>query len=265
MATVVAGGADRSVSIGRVFSRGFGTIGSNPVLTLGISFLFGALPSLAATTLLQSLSNQSLGIPGLAVIAAGLASMVIGIVFFAITQGALVRATVAHSQGRVAGFADSTMAGLRMIVPLFAAAILSAIGMAFGFLLLFVPGIILYCMWSVCAPAVVEERLGPIQALARSRYLTRGARWKIFGLTLVLVVSYWLFLALVAVLGAAVYAGDPASEAVVGDLSPRLLAINAVVQTISSAVWGVVLASLYVELREWKDGPAADALADVFG
>src|SRR4051812_23978147 len=46
MASAAVEGGERSVSIGRVFSRAFGTIGANPATTFGIGLLFGALPSL---------------------------------------------------------------------------------------------------------------------------------------------------------------------------------------------------------------------------
>jgi hypothetical protein len=266
MATLAMGGSDRSVSIGRVFSRAFGTIGSNPIATLGISFLFGALPALGAATLLQSATAQELGVIGsLGVMLVGLGSIVVSIVLAAVTQGALVRATVAHSQGGTAGFAESAMAGLSMVVPLFIVALLSALGIGLGFALFLVPGVMLYCMWAVCAPALVEERLGPIEALRRSRYLTKGARWKVFGLVLVVLISYWLFLGLIGVFSTAVFGEAAIGEAGFLNRSAGQLAVSAIMQTLSSAVWSVVLASLYVELREWKDGPAADALAEIFG
>ncbi len=44
MATSISEAGDRMVSIGRIFSRAFGTMGSNPVTVFGISFLFGAVP-----------------------------------------------------------------------------------------------------------------------------------------------------------------------------------------------------------------------------
>lgn len=120
-------------------------------------------------------------------------------------------------------------------------------------------------MWTVAAPALVEERLGPVAALGRSRYLTGGARWKILGLTLVIVVSYWIASAVVTVASIAWYDGPVAMEMAWQDFSAGFFLVNAIVQTIISAFWGVTITSLYVELRNWKDGPAAEALADVFG
>lgn len=268
MASAAADQGDRSVSIGRIFSRAFGTIGSNPVATLGIAFLFGALPSLLLTYAAQAAGPDTFAILGVgASIAFGLFSILIAIVLAMITQGALVRATTAYSEGRKASLGESAMAGLRVALPLFLLGLVSAIAIALGFLLLLVPGIMLYVMWSVAAPSLVEERLGPIEALGRSSDLTRGARWKIFGLTLVVVVLYWMFSALVAMLSITFYGGldSFAASAAGGSLPIGYLLVNGIAGTLTSAVWGVIQTSLYVELRDWKDGPRTDALADIFG
>jgi hypothetical protein len=146
-------------------------------------------------------------------------------------------------------------------------AILSGLGILAGLILLIVPGVILYVMWSVAAPALVEERLGPVEALGRSRELTRGARWKVFGLLLVVTVISWIFSAIIGLVSVMWYGGpaDFASAAAGGGLPLAYYAINAVFQTLSLAIWGVIQTSLYVELRDWKDGPATAKLADIFG
>lgn len=263
MATAAAGD-ERSVSIGRVFSRGFGTLGSNPLVTFGIAFAFGALPSTLLSWAIENFRMESLDLFGtFGVIAIALVSALVTILLALITQGALVRATVAYSEGRKASFAESAMAGLSVAWPLFLLAILSGLGMLLGFILLIVPGIILYVMWSVSAPALVEERLGPVEALGRSNDLTDGARWKIFGLLLVLLVAYWLFSGLAALFGVMLAGG--VTEFSTGTMSLGYLAFSTVIQTITAAVWGAIQTSLYVELREWKDGPATDRLADIFG
>jgi len=48
------------------------------------------------------------------------------------------------------------------------------------------PGLIVFTMWFVATPACVVERLGPFRSMGRSRQLTKGHRWKIFG-TIVLI------------------------------------------------------------------------------
>jgi hypothetical protein len=266
MATAAMDRDDRGVSIGRIFSRAFGTIGSNPVATLGIAFLFGALPSLMIAYAIQSLGTEAFAALGTAaVIGISVLSALLAIVLAMITQGALVRATVAYSEGRKASFGESAMAGLSVALPLFLLGVGSAIGIGLGFLLLIVPGIILYVMWSVAAPALVEERLGPTEAFGRSNHLTSGVRWKIFGLLLVVLVFYWIFSSLVAMLSIMWYGGvaEFAENAVRG-MPIGYLVINGIAGTITSAAWGVIQTSLYVELRDWKDGPQTEALARIF-
>jgi len=264
-----AGGGEREVSIGRVFERAFGTLRANPLATLGIAFLCGALPGAVLGYFIaryQFSLMPRLGVWG--VVAFGLLSMLVAVVLYAITQGALVRATVAHSEGRESSFADSIAAGLSVVLPLIVASLLSAIGIGLGMVLLIVPGAMLYCIWAVVAPVVVEERTGPIAALSRSAVLTRGARWKVFGVVLLLLVAYWVFSGVVGgVLIALVGLRGMADAAAMtnGGFPVAFYAVNAVTQTIVSCVWGLVFASLYVELRNWKDGPRTETLAEVFG
>lgn len=269
MATAAsASSGDREVSIGRVFERAFGTLRANPLATLGIAFLCSALPGVLLNYFIMQLRFSALTEGGtLGLVAVGLLSVVIAMVLYAITQGALVRAVTARSEGRTATFAESITAGMGVILPLVGVSILSALGIGFGMILLLVPGIMLYCAWAVASPVVVEERTGPVAALSRSAALTRGARWKVFGVSLILVVAYWLF-SLVVGLVLNAFGGfgqfDPASAEIGASIPMSFYIVTAISQTIVACLWGLVLAALYVELRDWKDGPRAEALAEVF-
>lgn len=267
METMAPGGGERTVSIGRVFSRTFGTIASNPATTLGMGFLLGALPSLLAAYAIQNVRPDNFAVLGsFATIGIGLVSLLVTLLMGIVAQGVLVRVTVAFSEGRRAGLGESVMAALAVAAPLLLLGLLNAFGVALGLLFLIVPGVILYLMWSVAAPSLVEERLGPIQAFGRSRYLTRGARWKIFALMLVLLVAYWIVSGLVAAVTIASYGGiEEVAASAAGGPSAGQLAVNAIIATIYSAVTGVVPPSLYVELRDWKDGPQTEELAEIFG
>ena len=78
------------MSIGRVFNRAFATIGANPLTMFGISFLFGALPSVVLKALLQSpRATQTLPFSSTALLlTAGVALLTLAFNFLA--QGALV-------------------------------------------------------------------------------------------------------------------------------------------------------------------------------
>jgi hypothetical protein len=257
----------REVSIERIFGRAFGTVRANPAATLGIAFLFGALPVLVLNLLLLGMQPQlAVRIGPWGTAAAGLLILAFTMAVAAITHGALVEATVAYSDGRRSSFGEAATAGLVVFLPLAAASILSTVAITLAMLLLFVPGVILYCLWIATTPAVVAERLGPIEALRRSRYLTRGARWKVFGIVLILVVAYWLITAVFSVLSLSMFRGtmgfSPAGR--LGQFPIEYWVLSAVVQTVTTCLWGVVVTALYVELRDWKDGPRSDALAEVF-
>jgi Uncharacterised protein family (UPF0259) len=58
--------------------------------------------------------------------------------------------------------------------------ILYTLGVAIGFILLVVPGLILLTIWSLGPPAIVVERIGPIEAFGRSRRLVKGNGWSVF-------------------------------------------------------------------------------------
>jgi len=72
-----------------------------------------------------------------------------------------------------------------VVLPLIGAGILSGIGIAIGFFLLVVPGLILLTIWAVIAPVIVVERSGVIAAFGRSRELVRGNGWQVFGVIFV--------------------------------------------------------------------------------
>jgi len=77
---------------------------------------------------------------------------------------------------------------LRHFLPIVGLAFVMHFLIWVGLILLIIPGFIIYMMWFVGLPACVIERLGPWTSLRRSRDLTKGHRWKLFGLALLLIV-----------------------------------------------------------------------------
>lgn len=273
MATAPMTTGDRHVSIGRVFSRAFGTIRDNPLVVLGLAFVFGALPwtfgRLAGFTgtpqSYETLGSTASSVGVGTIVAVGVVGGVVAMAIWMMTQAVLVRPTLAFSEGRRADVGESVMAGLVVLLWLVLLGILMTIGVVIGLMLIFVPGIMLMVLWSVAIPACVVERVGPFAALARSQALTRGWRWKIFGMWVVVLVVYWIVSALVGVVMAMVYGGFMQyAQASMQGLPIGLIAISLPIQTLNAAVWGTLQAALYVELRDARDGPAGEQLADIF-
>jgi hypothetical protein len=250
---------DRGMSIGRVFQRAFSTITHNPIVVLGIAIVVGALPSVIITYVMRSLRagdpNTDLSrIWGTMVI-----TWVLAVIIGAIVQGALTRAVAAENEGQRASFADCVATALRVLLPLLGVGFIYGLAIGVGFILLIVPGIIVMLIWSVAGPAVVVERNGVMMALSRSAELTKGARWKIFGLFLVLLVIYILVFTVLVTLGlggaSAASAGGPTASNLVG---------SAITAITFNLLWGTIQPSLYVELRQWKEGGSIENLQEVF-
>ncbi len=243
------------MSIGRVLARAFGVIRAHPIAVFGIAFVVAALPAVGLTAILNTLS--SVEDPGhrFAVAPLAILGFLGSLVFTTLTQGASVCLAVARTEERRASIAEALWAALHVVVPLLLLGVLLAIGVVFGLILLLVPGVMLYVTWSVAASVLVEERCGVFQAFKRSRALTEGARWRIFALELVVLVLHWLIAAVVAIFVVGIIrAGEGAPIWIIAALS----------KTLTATVWATIQASLYVELRDWKDGPARERLADVF-
>src|SRR5579884_2568722 len=125
------------------------------------------------------------------------AGFALTLVFWALSilyQGMVVKLVQDVQDGR----RDSSVRDLVVSVepvfwPLLGVSILFGIGLAIGFVLLIIPGLILMVIWSVVAPVTVLERPGVFAAFNRSRELVRGNGWNVFGVIVV------VFLAVVLV------------------------------------------------------------------
>ncbi|MFL6729234.1 MAG: YciC family protein [Sphingomicrobium sp.] len=266
MASAVQPTADRQMVVGRVFERAFGAVRTNPLVILGLALVIGALPNLLMTYLFVSggvSSPQALAagtISPRAFVAAALVSAIASMAIGALVQGALTRATISAAEGNRVSFGDSLSTSLRVLVPLIILAIVSAIGIGFGLILLVVPGIILMLMWSVAVPVLVAERTGIFESLRRSGALTKGAKGRILGIFIVVLIAYGIVTMILGVIGIASYSATNAA----GGLTATNLIGSVVAGTLLNAAWGTIQPSLYVELRQWKEGTSVEALEQVF-
>jgi hypothetical protein len=118
---------------------------------------------------------------------AALVAGILGIVGTYWFQGMVVEATEDILDGRRDHTLGSLFASVTpVLLPLIGAGILAGIGIAIGFILIVVPGLILLTIWSVVAPAIVAERKGVFEAFGRSRELVKGHGWQVFGVIVVL-------------------------------------------------------------------------------
>src|SRR5262249_56873998 len=92
---------------------------------------------------------------------------------------------------------ESLNVAVRRCWPLIGLALAGLLNLA-GLIVVIVPGLILSTLWFVVLPACIVEQLGAWTSLRRSRELTRGHRWKVLGLTVLLLVPSFVGSAVVS-------------------------------------------------------------------
>jgi hypothetical protein len=134
---------------------------------------------------------------------AGTAGAIIGaIISFAATyvvQASLIKAVQDVRDGRVdLDLSETVRAVGPHILPVIGASILAGIGIAIGFFLLIVPGLILLTYWCLIVPFIVLGGAGVFESFGLSMRTVRGYAWRVFG-TYVLV--FLILIAFAIVLG----------------------------------------------------------------
>jgi uncharacterized membrane protein len=246
--------------IGRVFNNSFAVIGRNIGLYLGLALLFSGLPAIVLRLWTDSrISAIALGDPNAAAdpanmfshswiaIVAGLLSFV----FALLLQSALVRATIEDLNGKQPSFGDCIQIAIRYLLPTLGIGLLVAFGAGLASIALLVPGIILWLGWSVAVPVLIQERLGVFGSMSRSRVLTKGSRWALFGLFLILIIIAMVIQSVMAMV-----------VVFVGGIVAAVVA--ALVSTVVSMMVSVATAVSYVELRQVKEGTSVEELAEIF-
>lgn len=254
----IKGQRGEPLAIGAVLGRAFGVMLGNPLTVFGIAFLLGALPqAVLGYSVRAEASFDRAAQTGLVGVYMGYG--LVTLLCSALAQSALVRASSAFLEGRSASIGESLSVGLSKVLPVIGVSILMSLGLMIGFILLFIPAIILALMWIVAIPALVEEDSGVIAAFGRSRYLTKGSRWQILALMIVMLVIIWLVALLAFIPGAILGLGVVASAE-----TPAALAISLLTTTLTTAFSSTLITTLYFALRERQDGPRTAQLADVF-
>jgi hypothetical protein len=91
--------------------------------------------------------------------------------------------------------------------------------------------------------------------------LTKGERWKILGVLVILLVAYLLLATVLNAIGLS--SMDPQQPAD-PNLSLALILGSLIPSTLFNLAWGTIQPSMYVELRNLKEGGSAGNLHEVF-
>lgn len=186
--------------------------------------------------------------PGIAVLAGTMLSSVLSV----ICQAIILYGAFQVMRGQSFAVGESLQRGLARFFPIIGMLICMGIFMLFGFLMLIVPGIILYVMWSVALPVCVVERQGPFKSLSRSAGLTKGYRWKIFGILLLIGVVSSLVQVVIAF----------ALNALAG---PTVMMLGLFLWVAAAVAFSsITVAVIYHDLRVAKEGVDVERIVAVF-
>lgn len=89
------------------------------------------------------------------------------------------------------------------LLPLLGLTIVVGILVSIGLVLFIIPGIILALIWFVAVPVLIIEDKGVFDSMSRSGELTKGNRWRIFGLMLVVYVGVFVVFLIAGLVAAA--------------------------------------------------------------
>jgi len=237
--------------VGRILNRTTSVLSRH----LPMFFLVSAVAQLPPLLILKAAampegmtSGHSLG-RVLAMIGIGI---VLTLVLSVLSQAILLYGAFQDMRGRQVSLVESLEVGLRRFLPIVGLAIAMTVLVMLAAILLVVPAMILFTMWFVAAPVCVVEQLGPSNSMRRSTQLTKGHRWKIFGLGLLL-----LLISVVA---------DHAITASLTAIGGEWLAMAG--QVIWTGIWGafyaVAAVVTYHDLRVAKEGVDIHQITAVF-
>jgi uncharacterized membrane protein len=180
------------------------------------------------------------------------AGIALAILFWALSilyQGMVVKLVQDVQDGRRDNSIPDLLRSVEPVFwPLVAVSILAGVGVAVGFVLLIVPGLILMVIWAVVAPVTVLERPGVFAAFGRSRELVRGNGWQVFGV---------LVLVFLAVIVISIVAGVASTS--LGSLGRALIqwGVNALVAPVTALSASVLYFALRGRSPESTSAPMA--------
>jgi len=231
--------------VGRVLSRTFSVLSRN-LLPFCVVTAIAYLPSLAI------LAEQGQRMqPGRAFLLIGLGA-VLGIVLNALSEAIVLFGAFEDMRGRTVNLAASARVGLSRLLPVLGVALRVGLFTGIAAVLLLIPAFIVLTMLFVAMPACIVEQLGPMDSLRRSRELTKGHRWAIFGL--------WFLVAIVVAIGSKL-AGLVGS--LIGGVGVSLL-FSLIWGALAGAFNAIMVVVAYHDLRVAKEGVDTDKIASVF-
>jgi hypothetical protein len=243
--------AERDFQVGAALSKAFSLLVRN-ALPFGIVAVITNLPIFLLPLLFTSFGRQVTAANNSSrLLWMTLAYVVLVVVLHAISQAIILYGAFEDMRGRPVNLISSIWFGGRRLLPVLGVALWGGLLTGLAGLLLIIPAFIVYTMWYVATPACVVESIGPGKSLSRSAELTKGHRWKVFGMLIVLGIIEAL--------------GNLLVQATVKVLGPTVGLVTSLVWLACFGAYSAILAVVtYHDLRVAKEGVDTDQIAAVF-
>lgn len=178
-------------------------------------------------------------------------TVVVAMVLSALSEAIVLFGAFEDMRGRPVNLMESLKVGLGRFFPVVGVALLVGFLTGLAGILLVIPAFFVLTILFVAMPVCIVERMGPVKSLGRSAALTKGNRWKIFGL--------WLLVMIVTLIG----------SAIIGAIGHVLgVAVSLVLRLVWGALAGafnaIMVVVTYHDLRVAKEGVDTDRIASVF-
>ena len=250
----MSNGPITKLSIGGVLTRGFEVARRNLVSFGTLSALF-TLPPLVIGLLVGAEAiyipfESENGDQAMSPSRGWMALTLLWVVLYFLLFATLTHGTICDLRGTPARIGQSVDWAFGRLFPVIGVTIVASICAVLGLVALVVPGLFLITVWWVAVPAAVVERTGVFASLGRSYALTRGHRWQVFGVIMIIYTAQTFF------------------ERLTGGLlewAPYFSIFAGFAVTVAfTAYSAVVTAVCYHDLRVVKEGVGIDDIAKVF-
>lgn len=242
--------------VGESFSILFGKFPQIFLIAFGPS-LVGLILSgaLLGFSVVLGTSAPDLSAPGAGFGFAVLLTILISIVVYGITTALLIQLAYDAKLGRPIQLGRYFGPAMAALVPLVVLGLVVGILFMLGLIALVIPGLWVYAVFAVVAPAVIIENAG-FKAMSRSRELTKEYRWPIVG-AIVLLMIISILINIVAEFLTGII------SAIFGSLILDII-LSAAISTIGAGLGSILVALIYARLREIKEGVSVGQIAAVF-
>jgi hypothetical protein len=233
------------LSVGNVLSRTFNIWSRNfvafTILALVIqlpAILFGLFWPISADSTVYSRGTQ-----------------ILPMLLSFVTAGAVAYGVFQQLRGQPATVQQCLKVGMNRLLAVILTAIVVAVIVGIGYVLLVIPGIIASVILAVAIPVAVVEGAGVGDSIRRSAFLTKGYRMQIFVINLVLGLIVFAMALIVGMALAFIQGAGAIRFTTVGTL---------ILSAILGALQAVATVVVYYELRVAKEQVDLEKIAAVF-